>query len=226
MPMMKRYLPFVIVAAVGLIVFGGGALLYRARLAALRTAPKVMTAEEKAELGHLRGDLKAPITIEEFGDFQCPPCGTLAGDMQKLEKHYGQRLRVIFRQYPLAMHNHALEAALASEAAGLQDHFWEMHDLLYREQAIWSKLPDAVTLFNGYAGALGLDLERFKKDMQGPEAKARVAADQKRAASLGVNSTPTLFLNGTKVDFPSVNFAGLRKLIDEPTSPTSPKPSP
>lgn len=220
---MKRYLPFVIVAAVALITFGGGALLYRQRLAALRAVPKTLTPEEKAGLGHARGDAKAPVTIEEFGDFQCPPCGTLSGEMQKLEKQYGSRLRVIFRQYPLAMHNHALEAALASEAAGLQDHFWEMHDLLYREQAIWSKLPDVATLFDGYAGALGLDVERFKKDMQGPEAKARVAADQKRATSLGVNSTPTLFLNGTKLEFTSVNFAGLSKLIDETTKP---KPSP
>ncbi len=220
---MKRFLPFVIVGAVALITFGGGTLLYRARLAALRVVPKVLTAEEKAELGHMRGDVKAPVMIEEFGDFQCPPCGTLAGDMQKLEKLYGPRLHVIFRQYPLAIHNHALEAALASEAAGLQDHFWEMHDLLYREQAIWSKLPDAVALFNGYAGTLGLDLERFKRDMQGPEAKARVAADQKRAASLGVNSTPTLFLDGTKLEFSSVNLAGLSKLIDEATKP---KPSP
>ena len=220
---MKRFLPFVIVGAVALLTFGGGALLYRQRLAALHTAPKVMTAEEKAELGHMRGDVKAPVTIEEFGDFQCPPCGTLSGDMQKLEKLYSPRLRVIFRQYPLAMHNHALEAALAAEAAGLQDHFWEMHDLLYREQAVWSKLPDAVTLFNGYAGALGLDLDRFKKDMQGPEARARITADQKRATSLGVNSTPTLFLNGTRLEFSSVNLAGLSKLIDEATKP---KPSP
>jgi protein-disulfide isomerase len=220
---MKRFLPFLIVGAVALITFGGGALLYRSRLAALRAAPKTSTSAESAELGHLRGDPKAPVTIEEFGDFQCPPCGILAGDMQKIEKLYGPRLRVIFRQYPLAMHNHALEAALASEAAGMQDRFWEMHDLLYREQAVWSKLPDAVALFYGYAGTLGLDLDRFKKDVQGPEAKARVAADQKRAASLGVTSTPTLFLNGSKVDFSSTNLAGLRKLIDQPPSP---KPSP
>jgi protein-disulfide isomerase len=217
---MKRFLPFLIVGAVALITFGGGALLYRQRRAALQTAPKVMTAEEKAALGHLRGDLKAPVTIEEFGDFQCPPCGTLAGDMLKLEKQYGSRLRVIFRQYPLAMHNHAMEAALAAEAAGLQDRFWEMHDLLYREQAIWSKLPDAVTLFNGYAGTLGLDLERFKKDMQSQEAMTRVASDQKRAASLGVNSTPTLFLNGARLEFSSVNFAGLSKLIEEASKPS------
>jgi protein-disulfide isomerase len=220
---MKRSLPFVIVGAVALVTFGGGALLYRARLAALRTAPKTLTPAEMAELGHLRGNVNAPVTIEEFGDFQCPPCGTLSGDMQKLEKLYGPRLRVIFRQYPLAIHNHALEAALASEAAGMQDHFWEMHDLLYREQAVWSKVPDAVALFNGYAGALGLDPEHFKKDMQGPVAAARIAADQKRAASVGVNSTPTLFLNGAKVEFPSMNLAGLRKLIDETASP---KPSP
>ena len=220
---MKRSLPFVIVGAVALITFGGGALIYRNRLAALRAGPQTLTPAAVAELGHVRGNVKAPVTIEEFGDFQCPPCGILSGDLQQIEKNYGPRLRVIFRQYPLAMHNHALEAALASEAAGLQDHFWEMHDLLYREQAVWSKVPDAVSLFHGYAGALGLDLERFKKDFQGPEAKARVAVDQKRAAALGVNSTPTLFLNGARVDFPSMNVAGLRKLIDEPASP---KPSP
>src|SRR5213075_860669 len=99
---------------------------------------------------------------------------------------YRPRLRVIFRHFPLPNHAHAREAAFAAEAAGLQGKFWEMHDLLYREQAQWSKATDAQPLWNAYAGILGLNVDRFKQDMNSETVKERVAADQKHGASLGV----------------------------------------
>lgn len=169
---------------------------------------------------HVRGEANAPVTLEEFGDFQCPPCRKLAGPTKQLEEDYGSQLRVVFRQFPLPMnvHAHAQEAALASEAAGLQGCFWEMHDLLYREQEVWSKSADARALFRGYAGTLGLNLDRFEEDMNGTEVKERVAFDKKRGATLGVHSTPTIFVNDHQLPAP-VAVAGLRTAIDAALKP-------
>src|SRR5258708_30690188 len=113
----------------------------------------------------------------------------MADVLRKTEEQYGERLRVIFHHFPLAVHAHAREAALAAEAADMQGRFWEMHDLLYREQAVWSKAADVPTLFDSYAGIIGLDRDRFKKDLQKPEVAAHVDGDQKLGTSRGVTST-------------------------------------
>jgi protein-disulfide isomerase len=134
---MKRYLPFIIIVAGAL---EGATVLYRAKK---RTQPDVPQTEiAGAEARHSIGDPKAAVTLEEFGDFQCPPCATLAPSIDQLEQDNKSDLRVIFSHYPLPTHEHAFEAALASEAADLQGRFWEMHNLLYREQSSWSKAPD------------------------------------------------------------------------------------
>lgn len=207
---MRRYLPYVIVALVALATFGGGFALYRAKLAALPDAAKGGPASGI----HVRGKAGAPVTIEEFGDFQCPPCSTMSGVLAKAEEEYGARLRVIFHHFPLAIHAHAREASLAAEAAGMQGRFWEMHDLLYKEQAAWSKAPDVPSLILSYGGTLKLDLDRFKKDLTNPEVAARVDADQKLGASRGVTSTPTLFVNDVLLPVPDINPAGLHKTIE------------
>jgi protein-disulfide isomerase len=204
---MKRYLPFIIVVAVALITFGTGFALYRAR----RSAP----LKDAAASGmHVRGKAGAPVTIEEFGDFQCPPCGVMAGVLKKLEEEEGQRVRLIFHHFPLAVHAHARAAALAAEAAEEQGRFWEMHDVLYKEQSLWAKESDANALFEGYARSLGLDVERFKKDLAKPEVAARVDADQKLGASRGVTSTPTLFLNNVALKPDAMSPAALHKAIE------------
>lgn len=207
---MKRYLPYLIVALVALATFGIGFALYRAKLAALPDDPKGGPASGI----HVRGKAGAPVTIEEFGDFQCPPCSTMSAVLAKLEEEYGARLRVIFHHFPLAVHAHAREAALAAEAAGRQGRFWEMHDLLYKEQAAWSKAPDVPSLFQSYAGTIKLDLDRFKKDLADPEVAARVDADQKLGASRGVTSTPTLFVNTVLLPAAELNPAGIHKAIE------------
>lgn len=208
---MKRYLPFLIVAVVALITFGGGFMLFRAKRLPVPTASK----DSAASAMHVRGKSDAAVTIEEFGDFECPPCGIMAGNLKKLEDEYGTRLRVIFHHFPLAVHAHARQAALAAEAADRQRHFWDMHDVLYREQAVWSKAPDVPALLNSYAGLIGLDLDRFKKDLLNPEVAARVDADQKLGTSRGVTSTPTLFVNNVAVPAASLNPPALHKVIED-----------
>jgi protein-disulfide isomerase len=213
---MKRYLPFVIVALVALATLGSGAMLYRAKRPHVVSIPedKTLSGKSDAESAHVRGNPDAPVTLEEYGDFQCPPCGMFAAFLGQLEKEYDSRLRVVFRNFPLTMHEHAHEAALAAEAAGLQGHFWEMHDVLYREQATWSKAPNVRELFESYAGMIGLDLDRFRKDMHGEKAKARVETDRQRGESLGIKITPTLFINNQPLDPKEKNPEGIRAEIN------------
>ena len=213
---MKRYLPYFIVAVVAVATIGSGAMLYRAKRPHVLSIPedKTLSAKSGPESPHIRGNPDAPVTLEEYGDFQCPPCGMFAAFLGQLEKEYESRLRVIFRNFPLAMHEHAREAALAAEAAGLQGHFWEMHDVLYREQDAWSKAPNARELFESYAGTIGLDLDKFKNDMDSEQARARVDADRQRGESLGIQTTPTLFINNQPLETKDKNPEGIRAEIN------------
>ena len=213
---MRRYVPFIIVAAVGLLTIASGAMLYRSKRPSAVTVPKSDTAgAHSTESAHVLGSPDAPVTLEEFGDFQCPPCGALSNPINQLEHDYRPRLRVIFRHLPLSNHAHAQQAAIAAEAAGMQGRFWQMHDLLYREQAIWSKATDVATLFNSYAGLLGLNIEQFKKDIASDRTKERVASDQRKAAALGVQNTPTIFLNDRALPPTELNPASLRAAVVE-----------
>src|ERR1700680_255582 len=126
--MMRRYLPYLIVIAVAAITLGSATVLFRAKRvpapAMMRIQPSPSKSQraaegphfERAEPIHLRGNPKAKVTIEEFGDFQCPPCGGLSDVLSQIEKDYGDHLRVIFNHFPLITHQHARQAALAAEA--------------------------------------------------------------------------------------------------------------
>lgn len=223
---MKRYLPFALILLVAAGACTAGVLIFRHQKATLVATERLQTEQASsgkpgAKPPHIRGDSKAPVTIEEFGDFQCPPCGNLSPILGKIEHEFGARLRVVFRQYPLSVHPHATLAARAAEAAGLQGRFWEMHDALYRTQNAWSTATDARSAFLEYAGTLGLDRARFEKDLESDQVIARVEADQARANSLGVSRTPTLFLNNNLLPQMSVNEQGLRAAIDAALAGTS-----
>jgi protein-disulfide isomerase len=213
---MKRYLPFLIVAVVAAMAISGGAVLYRAKRPQPLTIPKEKSASMVKESGegHALGPTDAPVTLQEFGDFQCPPCGRLSEPINQLQHDYKERVRLVFRNFPLINHLHARDAAYAAEAAGLQGRFWEMHDVLYREQAVWSSSADARTLFAAYAGYIGLNTERFKLDMDSEKVKERVEADQKQGLSLGVKNTPTIFVNNKEIDPKHLNPTELRAAVD------------
>ena len=225
---MKRYLPFIIIAAVGWLAVAGGAILFRVKRSELGSVAKASSSagEPGAKPPHIRGDAKAAVTIEEFGDFQCPPCETLARWLPAVERDYGSRLCLVFRNFPLQMHNHALAAACAAEAAGLQGKFWEMHEVLYRNQATWAAAADVGPLFEGFAGQIGIEIAKFKLDSVSEPVKTRIMADQARGASLGVASTPTLFLNSRAVPPKSINEKMLRVAIEDTLSGKDPFPIP
>ena len=222
---MKRLLPFVIIA----IVLGAGLLTARylqrapseppqpsAAPSASPVATTVIPAEPGAEPAHTFGDPKAPVILEEFGDFECPPCGVLHPILKALETEYGPtKVRLIFREFPLVpTHVHALAAARAAEAAGLQGKFWEMHDMIYEHQKDWHEAFDVRPIFEGYAKTIGLDVEQFGRDNTSEIVERRIFLDGKRAHSLGVQGTPTVFLNGNEVPFQSLAPEKLKELIN------------
>lgn len=222
---MKRLLPFVIIA----IVLGAGLITARYLQRASSETPQpspapgaspentpVNPGEAGAEPAHALGDAKAPVTLEEFGDFECPPCGILHPILKDIAKDYGpSKVRIIFREFPLVPnHVHALAAARASEAAGLQGKFWEMHDMIYEHQKDWHEAFDVRPIFDGYAKTIGLDVEQFGRDNTSEIVERRIFLDGKRAHSLGVQGTPTVFLNGKEVPFQSLAPDKLRELIN------------
>jgi protein-disulfide isomerase len=234
---MKRYLPIIIIVGVLAVALGAGMTLWRSAKqptqpsgslldAGPTTSPSQPASPNKppdyapqqnptgADSGRTRGGANAKVTLEEYGDYQCPPCGALFPELKKLEKEYGDEMRFVFRHYPLQIHKHARTAAHAAEAAGLQGHFWEMHDIIYQNQAIWSPVEDARPLFIQYARDLKLDVDRFTRDMESPAVAARVTADYDRGSALGVTGTPALFLNGRQMNPNAVTPEGLRMALD------------
>jgi len=231
---MKRLLPFAIIVIVLGGAFAGGwywwhAAQQRVPLSKASSAADVPPVSATsplpgAEPPHVRGAENAPVTLEEFGDFECPPCGAFYPTLKTMEGEYGARLRVIFREFPLTqMHPHALAAAHAAEAAGVQGKFWEMHDLLYENQKIWKDAFDTRPIFEGFAGRISLDVERFKRDQTGDIVEARITRDGIRGHSLGVNGTPTVFINGREIPYEHFNTPeGLRAEINKALNGTGP----
>src|SRR5215813_11423824 len=188
---MKRYLPFVIIAAVLVAAIGAGVLMFRS------SQPQPLATATLANgSGRTPGAAvsKGAVIIDEFGDYQCPPCGALHPILKNLKTEYGDRIQFAFHQFPLVqLHSHALEAAYAATAAGLQGKFWQMHDLLYDTQSAWSQVGDFRPVLINYAHQLGLDVPRFTRDMDGLQVMTLVEADTQRGNAAGVNSTPTVF---------------------------------
>jgi protein-disulfide isomerase len=217
---MRSAFPIVIVAGGLSLGLGAGLALYRwvhddDSLNAIASIGDPNSAAPGAAPAHTSGPVGAPLTLEEFSDFQCAPCGELHEELKKLRIDYGASLCVIFRQFPIPSKNRqALEAARASESAALQGRFWEMHDMLYENQAEWSAAADARPMFVGYARSLGLDVERFLEDMDGSRAAARIRADQERGESIRVPGTPIVFLNGRLLHPQMLTPEGLRKSMD------------
>lgn len=212
---MKRNLPFIIIGVV--LILGAISLFVLVRSSERASSNTNAMGENEppgAKPPHVRGNPGAKVTLEEFGDFQCPSCGIYYGELRKIEDEFGPRLKVIFREYPLyPNHKYGMVAAQAAEAAGAQGKFWEMHDKLYESQKLWSDAPEALPIFTDYARQIGLDVDRFSRDMKSDEIATRIVQDGIRAHALGVASTPSFFVNGKEVKGEAYTFAGLRAMI-------------
>jgi protein-disulfide isomerase len=220
--------PLIIIGLVLIIALGGGMWLYRSSTAtkvkptATKTpgsaaTPDVRTTSATGAMPpNMLGSPTAAVTIEEFADFQCGMCAAKYPLTKEIISAYGTRIKFIFRNYPLNIpaHDKAYTAATAAEAAGLQGKFWDMQNQLFTNQASWSSASDFNRILDEYAQKIGLDVEKFKNDMAGLQAKQRVDKDLERGRGLGVNSTPSFFINGKPIPFEQVDSATLRQIID------------
>ncbi len=219
---MKRILPFIIILAVLGLALGSAWYLTRS-VPSTPTAVGQQTSQSPgtppspiqqtpvnpgipgAEPAYSHGPANAPVHLEEFGDFECPPCGLFHPVLKQMETEFGDKVRVTFREFPLvAIHQHAMAAASAAEAAGLQGKFWEMHDLIYDRQNDWKTQFDVRPIFEGYAREIKIDVERYKRDLNSDLVQQRIFNDGRRGHSLGVKGTPTVFMNGREVPFESL----------------------
>jgi len=142
-----------------------------------------------------KGSMLAPVEVVEFADYQCPHCKTASAIMQRLEKRYGDKIRVVFMDFPINRSGISLKVAEGGVCADQQDRFWDYHNGAFEQQASLSaKSPQEL------ASRLGLDLERFSSCLTGTEAVSKVAKSKAEARRLGLDSTPTFFVNGVRLN--------------------------
>jgi protein-disulfide isomerase len=159
---------------------------------------------------HRQGADDAAVTLVEYGDYECPFCRMAYPVIKRIQKHFGERLRFVFRYFPLReLHPHAQAAAETAEFAGAHGKFWEMHDLLFENQ---ERLGNA--LFLELAGKLELSAPALTRALEDEEFNARVRADFSSGVRSGVNGTPTFFINGLRHDGPG-EFPELLLEVDE-----------
>jgi protein-disulfide isomerase len=145
---------------------------------------------------HVQGPADAPVTLLEYGDYECPYCGAAYPIVKQIQERMGERLRFVFRNFPITTaHPHAEQAAEAAEAAAAQGSFWPMHDLLYENQR-HLETDDLV----GYAGRLGLDVERFRRELDDHVHAPWVREDFMSGVRSGVNGTPTFYVDGVRYE--------------------------
>jgi protein-disulfide isomerase len=163
------------------------------------------------------GSSTAPVSLIEYGDYQCPACGAYYPIVKQLLAAEGSNIFFVFRNFPLPQHPDAEAAAEAAEAAGLQGQYWPMHDLLYENQNTWSQaLPSdvAADYFNGYASSLGLNVAKFDADMNSSQVANKIANDVAGGNAASINHTPTFFVNLTQIPNPA-SYDDFKSVIDQ-----------
>jgi protein-disulfide isomerase len=155
-----------------------------------------LTLPVSEDRDHIQGPAEAAVTLVEYGDYECPYCGAAYPIIKEVQSRMGERLRFVFRNFPITTsHPHAEQAAETAEAAATQGRFWQMHDLLYENQRRL-RVPD----LRDYAERLALDVERFDRELTEHAHAARVREDFMSGVRSGVNGTPTFYINGARHD--------------------------
>lgn len=160
------------------------------------------------------GKEDAPVTLIEYSDFQCPACAFYLPLVEDLRRQNADKLRFVYRHFPLSIHRNAEAAAIASEAAGRQGKFWAMYQTLFERQNEWEGELNPVNKFAAYAALIGADVKQFLLDYQDKALKDKVRASYRDGFAAGVSATPTFFLNGQKITNPQSPDV-FQRLIDE-----------
>jgi protein-disulfide isomerase len=237
---MKRYLPFIIIAVALVAAIGIFSAMSRkgtggddsglgltnsnqpgnqqAQPVNNGAAPNQSTPNpptDSAGLTKPNVKVSSPVILEEYGDYQCPPCGLLYPELKQIEHEYGDQVQIVFHHFPLTrIHKNALAAAHAAEAARNQNKFWEMHDRLYRNQKEWVEQDDPRSIFISYARQLNLKIPEFTSDMDSNLVDQRISADIQRGTAAGVTGTPTVFIDTHMLRYEATTPEGLRKGIN------------
>ncbi len=161
-----------------------------------------------------KGSPEAEVELIEYADLQCPGCAAFQPIIKELMTEYSDRVYYAYRHFPLPQHPHAKAMAYAAEAAGAQDKFFEMHDLIFENQRSWTTSMSVQTVIENYANRLNLDMDRFETDMESAATRERVESQRSAGARYGANSTPTFFLNGAKIALPR-SLEEFKSVIDQ-----------
>lgn len=210
----KRFIGLLVAVVVAL-----GALFYFSHKSTSGSNGNTTGGSTAAASHHVTGAGKKGVTLIEYGDYQCPACGAFFPVLQQVTQKYGDDITFQFRNFPLdSIHQNARAGARAAEAANLQNKFWEMHDLLYKEQQIWSASTDPYQYFESYAGQLDLNKEQFKTDYQSDKVNSIINADIAEAQKINATATPTFQINGKVIDSETQQtmgtLEGFSKVID------------
>lgn len=197
-----------------LIILGGAALLVWAVMQQGANIEQAPLADQITVQDHILGNPDASVVLLEYGDFECPACGTYHPVLKQLKAEYSDRVAFVYRHFPLnSIHKSADISARATEAAALQGKFWEMHDKLFENQKQWTP-GNAEEVIMGYAEGLELNMEQFRSDINSEAVKSAVENGRLSGMRSSVNSTPSFFLNGVKIQNPR-SLQEFKTLLDE-----------
>ena len=221
---------WIIFGAIIVVVLGGLIFLSRSKSSSVDVSNVdansiVAASDQNGNIAdHVFQDTKSDVIMIEYGDFQCPGCGSAHPNVKTLLAEYGEKISFVFRNFPLSsIHPNARAAAAAAEAAGLQGKYWEMHDTLFENQDDWKNLDakQRTDVFKGYANGLQLDAGKFAEDLAGTAVTDKIAFDQALGNKVGVSATPTFFVDGKKLEGDAANgllqgdLTAIKKLLDE-----------
>lgn len=179
-------------------------------------ATLAMTAANMAapDAPSLKG-ASSTISIVEFADFECPACASMHSIFKEYLKSEGSKVNFVFRNFPI--HENADKFAIAALAAGKQGKFWEMHDMMFENQATWDELSleKKMETFAGYAKTIGLNMTKYSADLNDPALAEIVKKDKAEGIAMGVNATPTIIINNNRIIVGGKNLGDLKKIVDE-----------
>jgi len=190
------------ISVITLVLVVGAAFLFGGNSSSSASAQNAKPISNTSALVHPDSheiNAHSKVTLVEFGDFQCPACGAEYPIITQLLQNYNGKINFVFRNFPLPQHQNAQAAAEAAEAAGAQGKFFEMYNMLYTNQQTWGETNNAMTYFIQYAKALRLDMNKWTNDVKSNKYKAKIQKDIDDGYAVGVNATPTFYLNGVMI---------------------------
>jgi len=177
-------------------------------------AGQVLLGVPVRETDHILGTTTAPVIVVEYADFQCPTCAAFSPMLNQLQSDEQGKVAIVYRYFPLPQHRNAVNAAKAAEAAGLQGKFWEMHDILFKNQTAWGNIVEPAAFFGEYAKVLGIDTAKFAEDFASNAVANRVSTDEADAKRNRLTYTPTLFVQGVRIDNPK-SYEELKQVVEK-----------